>query len=90
MTIKTVKEYWEGRCLINYLMEAICSDPKNGANFALCKVQFNIWNFGCREILAETFKTEFVGETNGPNSKEGHLCQEMVKFPPIAVKNSYF
>ena len=59
MTIKTVKEYWGGRCLINYLMEAICSDPKNGANFALCKVQFNIWNFGCREILAEPLKTEY-------------------------------
>ena len=39
--------------------------------------------------LSRIFKTEYYGETNGPNSREGHFPQEMVKSTPIAVKTSY-
>ena len=36
-------------------------------------MQFKIWNFGYIEILPEPFKTEYGGETNGLNSRNGQI-----------------
>ena len=75
-------------------MQAIFSGPEHGAIYYLeFWMQRNLSRALCLlhfiELPMKIFKTEYIGETKGPNSREGHLPQEMVKFTPIAVKNSY-